>query len=110
MPLPCNRVSSPTVMRRQQEKREITSMEFHHVGISVSNMQRSIDFYRDMLGMELLVPPFANEGPEVERVMGLVGVKVQTGIVRKGNLALELFELAAPDPTDQDPNYSVANR
>lgn len=73
-------------------------------------MEKSIDFYRNALEMELAVPPFPLGGPEVEAVMGLSNVEVRTAIVRRGNLMLELFEFASPDPKDQDPNYSVANR
>jgi catechol 2,3-dioxygenase-like lactoylglutathione lyase family enzyme len=42
--------------------------------------------------------------------MGLKDVKVQTGIMSKGSLMLELFEFAAPAHESLDPNYSVANQ
>ena len=29
--------------------------ELEHVGISVSNLERSLRFYRDLLGMEVLI-------------------------------------------------------
>lgn len=85
-------------------------MKFHHIGISVTNLEKSIDFYRDMLKMDLQVPPFDLGGENVEQVMGLQNVKVRQCIMSKGNLMLEVFEFASPDSAPQDPNYSVANR
>jgi catechol 2,3-dioxygenase-like lactoylglutathione lyase family enzyme len=88
-------------------------MRFHHVGISVKSLERSIEFYRDMLDMELTVKPFdliADKGEGVEKVMGLKNVKVRQCYMTKGDVRLELFEFANPTPADQDPNYSVADR
>jgi catechol 2,3-dioxygenase-like lactoylglutathione lyase family enzyme len=85
-------------------------MKVHHIGVSVADLQRSIDFYTDMLGMELAIAPFDLGGEDVERVMGLRDVRVRNCIMSKGNVRLELFEFASPTPAEQDPNYSVANR
>lgn len=84
-------------------------MQFHHVGISVSSLERSIAFYRDKLDMDLMAGPFPLGGPEVGAVTALDNVAVQVCIMRKGNLTLELFEFAHPEPQRQNPDYPVCN-
>ena len=81
----------------------------NHVGISVSNLDRAIEFYREMLGMELAGPivPFA--GPLFEQVMALPNTQGRIGFLRNGSLQLELFEFSHPNPARKDPNYSVAD-
>lgn len=43
----------------------------HHVGISVSDIERTIAFYRDMFGMEQACAVFPFGGPDFSAVMGL---------------------------------------
>jgi catechol 2,3-dioxygenase-like lactoylglutathione lyase family enzyme len=75
---------------------------FNHVGLSVSNIDRSIAFYRDLLGMEVKVAPkdFA-EGP-YEKIMALKGAAGRIAVVKGADLHLELFEFANPTPRAQD--------
>jgi len=85
-------------------------MEMNHVGISVSDLERSVAFYRDMLGMQPLCEIFPFGGPQFQKVMGLPDAEGRMCVVRGGTVQLELFEFAAPEPAPQDPNYAVANR
>ena len=39
-------------------------MKFNHVGISVTDLDRSIAFYREMFGMEPLGDPFPFSGEQ----------------------------------------------
>jgi catechol 2,3-dioxygenase-like lactoylglutathione lyase family enzyme len=81
---------------------------FNHVGISVRDLDRSIAFYRDLLGLELLAAlPF--EGPMFSQVMGVDDAQGRMCVMRKGSLQLELFEFATPDPAQKDANHSVAD-
>jgi catechol 2,3-dioxygenase-like lactoylglutathione lyase family enzyme len=84
-------------------------MQFHHVGISVSSLEQSIAFYRDIMEMDLIAAPFPLSGEEVEAVTALNNLKVQVCVLTKGNLMLEVFEFENPAPKPQDPRYSVAN-
>lgn len=84
-------------------------MQFNHVGISVSSLDRSVGFYRDVMEMDVVAPPFPLGGEEVEQVTGLRDLKVQVAVVSKGNLMLELFEFENPVPQKQDPRYPVNN-
>jgi methylmalonyl-CoA/ethylmalonyl-CoA epimerase len=64
-------------------------LEINHVGISVENLEESVDWYVEMLGFEL-ARPFVRE-PDSEMTIALL---------RRGNFNIELFEIrgAAPLP------------
>jgi catechol 2,3-dioxygenase-like lactoylglutathione lyase family enzyme len=82
----------------------------NHVGISVADLERSIEFYKDMLGLKLAGPivPFA--GTLFEQVMALDDPQGRIGFMSNGSLQIELFEFRHPKPAPKDPNYSVADR
>ena len=86
-------------------------MKMNHVGISVTDVDRSIEFYRDMLGMEPLCPVFPfGDDPSFGRVMGLANARGRMCAVQGGTVQLELFEFSRPEPAPQDPDYPVADR
>jgi catechol 2,3-dioxygenase-like lactoylglutathione lyase family enzyme len=82
----------------------------NHVGISVSNLDRSIEFYRQMLGLELAGPIFPFAGPLFEQVMALENPQGRIGFLSNGSLQIELFEFSHPHSAPKDPDYSVADR
>lgn len=72
---------------------------FHHTGMTVRNLELSVEFYRDALGMEVLF--------EQEKVGGYLAsiVGYPEAHVRMAHLAfpgeahrLELFEYVSPEP------------
>jgi len=80
----------------------------NHVALSVSNLDRAIEFYRDALGMGFVVrTPFA--GDEYEAVLGLEGAQGQVALLRLGEVHIELFEFERPKPGPLDPNYPVSD-
>lgn len=85
-------------------------MKMHHVGISVSDIERSIAFYRDMLGMEQACEIFPFGGENFSQIMDLENVQGRMCVIAKGNVQLELFEFSHPKPATRDPNYSVGDR
>lgn len=84
----------------------ITGM--NHVGVSVSNLDRSVEFYRDVLGMSLVVAGQVG-GESYERVFGLKGARARGALLRLGNFQIELFEFAEPVPHPVDPNRPVCD-
>lgn len=50
--------------------------EIVHIGITVSDMERSISFYRDILGLEYK-GELMMEGPETDTLFRLSGCKVR---------------------------------
>lgn len=81
----------------------------HHVGISISNLERAIEFYTSMFDMQLVAQfPFA--GPMYSSVMGLKDANGRMAVVRKDSLMLELFEFTISESGHKDPNYPVSDR
>jgi catechol 2,3-dioxygenase-like lactoylglutathione lyase family enzyme len=83
-------------------------MKFDHVGISVTDMERSISFYRDMFGMEQLCEVFPFGGADYDAIMDIPGVTGRMCMIGKGNLHLELFEFTNSKPKDRE--YPVSDR
>jgi catechol 2,3-dioxygenase-like lactoylglutathione lyase family enzyme len=82
---------------------------FNHVGISVANLERSITFYRNLLGMHV-IQEVSFEGERYESILGLKGAKGRIAILRIGNLELEFFEFAHPAGRPVDPHRPVCDR
>ena len=72
----------------------ITKLE--HVGLSVSNLDRSIAFYRDILGLELLRILELGADSELGEVVGLPGCSARIAHLESGGTILELFEYLDP--------------
>jgi glyoxylase I family protein len=85
-------------------------MKFNHVGISVTDIDRSIAFYRDMLGMEKLCEVFPFGGEQFETIMDIPDVQGRMCMIGKGTLWLELFEFSNPAPKAKDKAYPVSDR
>src|ERR1700730_3929319 len=80
----------------------------NHVGISVVDLDRSLQFYRDLLGMAVVVQEsFAGE--LYESILALRGVTGKVALLRLGNMQFELFEFAHPPPRPGDPNHPVCD-
>lgn len=62
-----------------------------HVGLGVSNMERSLEFYRDFLGMEILVELDVTDD-RIGRVIGVQNAKCKIAHLQLGDAVLELFE------------------
>lgn len=66
-----------------------------HVGLSVSNLERSINFYCKNLGFKMIR---TIEGTELlDKVVGMQGCKVTMAHLGKGTNVLELFEYREPN-------------
>ncbi len=68
----------------------------HHVGLSVSDLERSIHFYRDLLGLSVRERDEASGG-QLETVTGVLGSHVRIADLEFGNgRTLELTQYLAP--------------
>lgn len=72
----------------------ITGIE--HVGLSVTDMERSLAFYRDILGFEVL--RVQDRGPDgnLGKLVGMPGCRARVAQIRLGEAILELFEYKEP--------------
>ncbi len=66
-----------------------------HTGITVSDLARSIRFYRTVLGLETTAP-FRVSGATVERITGVEGAVLDVAFVRSGNQFIELLSFVTP--------------
>ena len=74
------------------------SVQFHHCGITVSNLEESIEWYRKVFGLK---PGVALEvsGPSGERVLRLPPHVHRAALLPVGDFAIELLEF---DPVRRD--------
>jgi glyoxylase I family protein len=84
-------------------------MMIDHIGISVSNMEQSIRFYGEMLGLEKLCEVFPFGGTDYDRIMAIPDVAGRMCMVGKDDFRLELFEFASPRPRIKDASYPVSD-
>ena len=67
----------------------------NHTSFTVSNLDRSLTFFRDGLGFE--VTSKAPRDPQlIERITGVKGAQIMVAYVRGPDHALELIEYSAP--------------
>jgi catechol 2,3-dioxygenase-like lactoylglutathione lyase family enzyme len=82
----------------------------HHVGITVKDLDASIRFYHDVLGL-----PFVNEpspwfeGEELGRAVGVPGAALRQVSLGLGDTVLELLEYRSP-PSETESPLRSSNR
>ena len=67
-----------------------------HIGLGVRDMERSLAFYRDLIGMQLLMDLDVTDD-RIGRVIGMPGAKCRIAHLQLGNAMLELFEYSFPE-------------
>lgn len=71
-----------------------------HVGLTVRDLDRSVHFYHDLLGLDICTEPSPwFEGPELGRGVGVPGAALRQVCLRLGDTMLELLEYRTP-PSD----------
>lgn len=70
--------------------------EMHHTGLSVTDMDRSLELYRDVLGMTVEWDITIEDRPEFGTVIGLPGVRERIAMLRLNNCRVELFQFFEP--------------
>ena len=82
-------------------------MNLEHVGLSVVDLDRSIAFYREGLGLELLKEShFAGE--QYSRLLRLPDVRGRVAVLRNAGVQLELFQFLHPEPARADGERPVS--
>jgi len=70
------------VLMSEDQNKTGFDITFHHVGISVGNLEESIAWYREMLGFE-----------EVMRMSEDAANKMEIGHIKRGDIYIELFQV-----------------
>ena len=71
--------------------------DIFHTGITVSDLDNAVRFYRDVLGFELITGPTeAFEGDDLSAALGVSGAKIRLAIMKVGNNFLELHQYLSP--------------
>lgn len=83
-------------------------MTLTHVGISVTDIERSIAFYCDTLEMKQQCDVFPFGGEAFESIMDIPGVTGRMCMIGNDALNLELFEFTKSK--EKDPAYPVSDR
>ncbi len=76
------------------------TLSFEHLGIAVSDIDRSVQFYRDILGLELMGPvrEVGGWGSETATIVGLPGARMKVAKLRlDGDLYIELLQYLYPE-------------
>ena len=71
----------------------------HHHGFTVADLDRSVAFYRDVMGLELVRISERANIPSYDRMLGYDDVKLRVGIFRHpvNGFILELIEYVHPE-------------
>jgi catechol 2,3-dioxygenase-like lactoylglutathione lyase family enzyme len=77
----------------------------HHTAISTADLERSVRFYRDLLGFEQVFTSGWDRGAETaDKITGLKDSSAKFVMLKAGNACLELFEYSSPQARAGNPN------
>jgi glyoxylase I family protein len=80
----------------------------HHTAICVSDIERSLGFYRDMLGMKVVIDSRIS-GPEVDQILALDGADARRVYVAGYGGRIELFKFDSPQGKPFPEDFKVCD-
>lgn len=84
----------------------------HHHGFTVSSIDESLKFYRDVLGLEVIRVSERSNLPSYDTILGYDNVKLTVALLRHpvNEFLLELFEYVNPPSTKRElSNYFIGS-
>jgi len=83
----------------------------HHTALSIKDMDRSLAFYRDLLGLEVLFDSTWEQSSETaDKILRVKDTSARTAMLRTGNTYIELFEFRTPEPAPMAEDRPVIDR
>ena len=83
----------------------------HHTALSVSDMDRSLAFYRDLLGLEVLFDAGWPRGSEqADKILRVSDTSARAVMLRTGNTHIELFQFHTPESAPMAEDRPVIDR
>lgn len=73
----------------------------NHVGLTITNLERTLEFYRNAFGIEPVIRGKGGGG-DVERSLGLAGASIAFAFLEFGNARIELLQFDRPAGKDND--------
>lgn len=74
---------------------------FHHVGISVRDMERAKEFYCNTLGFSVVWEHPKRTGEPIRKVVGLPGAVMHMTMIEGYGMRIELFKYITPEGRDR---------
>ena len=82
----------------------------NHTGISVADIDRSLHFYVDTLGLQLVLDLDVERHPGLDEVIGLRGAVGRVVFLRAGDTLVELWQYDQPQGRPLPADYTAADR
>ena len=75
--------------------------DMHHTGFVVRDVETAVEFYRDVIGLEV-TSRYERTGPGVSSVVGYEGAHLQVALMGAGGVhVLELIQYLNPPPAER---------
>ena len=83
----------------------------HHTAMSVKDMDKSLAFYRDLLGFEVLYDAgWPQNSPLADKILRVEDTSCRAVMLRTGNAYIELFQFLTPEPAAMAEDRPVIDR
>lgn len=83
----------------------------HHTALSIKDMEKSLAFYRDLLGLEVLFDTSWGKGSELaDKILRVKDTSARQVMLKVGNAYLELFEFHSPEIAPMAEDRPVCDR
>lgn len=83
----------------------------HHIALSIKDMDRSLAFYRDLLGLEVAMDKsWENAGETGDKILHVKGTAARQVMLKCGDVMVELFQFNRPEPAPMAEDRPVIDR
>ena len=101
---------SDSAAQRESGEAGTFTLTANHVGITVSDLSRSVAFYRDLLGFHVAYERGEVQAEYMPRLLGIPGARIKIAGLDLPGLHLDLLEYIEPKgATTACPTYDVGN-